>query len=127
MHVGWAMVFDPRPEGGTPPLAEVQRLLDERLELLPRFRCRLSSPRIGKLTWPCWEPDPGYDIGNHVRQAALPAPGGGAELHEWLGDFYSHRLDRARPLWEMTLLDGLERDRWALVAKVHHSLVDGMS
>lgn len=127
MHVGWAMVFDSRPEGGTPPLAEVRRLLDERLELLPRFRCRLSSPRIGKLTWPCWEPDPGYEIGNHVRQATLPAPGGEAELHEWLGDFYSHRLDRACPLWEMTLLDGLEDERWALVAKVHHSLVDGMS
>lgn len=127
MHVGWAMVFDPRPGGGTPSLTQVQGLLDERLELLPRFRCRLSSPRIGRLTWPCWEPDPDYDIGNHVRQATLPAPGGETELHEWLGDFYSHRLDRAHPLWEMTLLDGLEGGRWALAAKVHHSLVDGMS
>lgn len=128
MHVGWAMVFDPRPQGGThPSLAEMRRLLDERLELLPRFRCRLSSSRIGKLGWPRWEPDPRFDVADHVRRATLPAPGGEAELHEWLGDFYSHRLDRARPLWEMTLLDGLEGNRWTLVAKVHHSLVDGMS
>jgi len=127
MHVGWAMVFDPRPGGGTPSLAEIRQLLDERLELLPRFRCRLSSPRIGKLSWPRWEPDPRFDVANHVRQATLPAPGSEAELHEWLGDFYSHRLDRTQPLWKMTLLDGLEGERWALVAKIHHSLVDGMS
>lgn len=127
MHVGWAMVFEPRPDGGTPTLDEIRVLLDERLELLPRFRCRLSSPRIGKLSWPSWQPDGRFDIASHVRQASLPAPGDEAELHEWLGDFFSHRLDRARPLWQMTMLDGLEGGRWALVAKVHHSLVDGMS
>jgi diacylglycerol O-acyltransferase len=127
MHVGWAMVFEPRPDGGTPTLEEVHDLLDERLELLPRFRCRLSAPRTGALTWPAWEADEEFDVANHVRHATLPAPGGEAELHEWLGDFYSHRLDRAHPLWEMVLLDGLEDGRWSLVAKVHHCLVDGMS
>jgi WS/DGAT/MGAT family acyltransferase len=128
MHVGWAMVFDPRPDGGVPTLDEIHDLLDERLELLPRFRCRLSTPRTGTLTWPAWEEaDADFDVANHVRHATLPAPGGEAELHEWLGDFYSHRLDRAHPLWEMVLLDGLEDGRWALVAKVHHCLVDGMS
>ncbi|MGE5281719.1 MAG: WS/DGAT/MGAT family O-acyltransferase [Chloroflexota bacterium] len=127
MHVGWAMLCDPCPQGGAPSLADVQALLDERLELLPNFLCRLSSPRVGRLDWPTWERDEELDLANHIRHATLPAPGGEAELHEWIGDFYSHRLDRAHPLWEMILLDGLEGDRWALVAKVHHCLIDGIS
>ena len=62
-----------------------------------------------------------------MRHATLPAPGGDAELLDWMGDFFSHRLDRSRPLWEITLLDGLADGRWSLVTKVHHCLVDGMS
>jgi diacylglycerol O-acyltransferase len=127
MHVGWAMLFEPLPAGGTPSLGQVQELLGERLELLPRFLRRLSSPRTGNLAWPRWDPDPDFDIANHVRHATLPAPGGEGELLEWLGDFYSHRLDRAHPLWEMTLLDGFADGGWALASKVHHSLVDGIS
>ncbi len=127
MHIGWASVFDSLPEGGVPTLAAVRELTAERLELLPRFRRRLSSPRVGSLSLPSWEEDPEFDVANHVRQASLPAPGGEAELLDWLGDFYSHRLDRAHPLWETTLLDGLEGGRWALVTKVHHCLVDGLS
>ena len=127
MHIGWAMVFDPLPGGGTPSKAQLCHQLERRLELLPRFRHRLSNPRTGRFSWPSWEPDPSFDVAHHVRRATLPAPGGEAELLEWLGDFYSHRLDRAHPLWEMTLLDGLEDGGWALAAKVHHSLVDGMS
>jgi diacylglycerol O-acyltransferase / wax synthase len=127
MHVGWAMVFDPLPEGGTPPVERVRDLIESRLDLLPRFRRRLSSQRTGRLTWPAWEPHPGFDIATHVRHAALPEPGAEPELLEWLADFYSHRLDRAHPLWEMTLLDGLADGRWALAAKVHHCLVDGIS
>lgn len=128
MHIGWALVFDPLPAtGGPPELGRVRELLGERLQLLPRFRARLSSPRTGRLAWPRWVADPDFEIADHVRRATLPGPGGDAELLEWLGDFYSHRLDRARPLWEMTLLEGLAGGRWALASKVHHSLVDGMS
>ena len=115
MHIGWAMVFDPLPDGGTPSLDALRARTDERLDLLPRFRLRLSTPRVGSLSLPHWEPDPEFDVANHMRRATLPAPGGEAELLEWLGDFYSHRLDRHRPLWETTLLDGLEGGRWALV------------
>jgi WS/DGAT/MGAT family acyltransferase len=61
-----------------------------------------------------------------VRRAKLPAPGGDPELCEWLGDYWSHRLDRHRPLWEVVLLEGLEGGRWALVTKTHHALVDGV-
>ena len=127
MHVGWTLVFAPLPRGGTPGTEQVVSLLEERLDLLPRFRLRLNSPRVGRLSWPEWIEDPTFDVANHVRRASLPAPGGDAELLDWLGDFYSHRLDRAHPLWEFTLLDGLEQGRWALACKVHHCLVDGLS
>ena len=127
MHVGWTLVFDPLPGGGTPGVEEVVSLMAERLDLLPRFRLRLGSPRVGRFAWPEWVDDPAFDVANHVRRASLPAPAGDAELLDWLGDFYSHRLDRAHPLWEFTLLDGLEQGRWALACKVHHCLVDGLS
>ncbi len=127
MHVGWTLVFDPLPGGGTPGAEQLIALLAERLDLLPRFRLRLNSPRVGRMSWPEWVEDPAFELANHVRRASLPAPGGDAELLEWLGDFYSHRLDRAHPLWEITLLDGLEDRRWALACKVHHCLVDGVS
>jgi diacylglycerol O-acyltransferase / wax synthase len=127
MHVGWAMVFDPAPGDGVPDVEQVREQLDSRLSQLPRFRRRLSEPRPGGISWPDWVDDGAFDIATHVRRATLPAPGGEAELLEWLGDFYSHRLDRAHPLWEMTLLDGLADGRWAIAAKVHHCLVDGMS
>ena len=127
MHIGWAMVFDPMLGGGGPSVDSVRALLDERLDAMPRFRKRLSHPHAGGLRWPCWEPDPHFDIAAHVRHAVLPGPGGDAELLDWMADFYSHRLDRHRPLWEITLVDGLAGGRWSLVTKVHHSLVDGLS
>ena len=73
-----------------------------------------------------WVADPGFDLRAHVRHAALPAGGTDAELHEWLGDFWSHRVDRSPPLWEMALVDGLEGGRWMLVTKTHHAIVDGV-
>ncbi|HEX6229214.1 MAG TPA: wax ester/triacylglycerol synthase family O-acyltransferase [Solirubrobacterales bacterium] len=127
MHIGWAMVFDPVSDGGAPPLDEFRDRTAERLELLPGFRRRLSSPRVGSFSFPSWEAEPDFDIAAHMRQASLPSPGGETELLEWLADFYSHRLDRSRPLWETTLIDGLEGGRWALATKVHHCLVDGIS
>ena len=126
MHIGGALVFDPRPDGSVPSLEEVREHLDLRLSHLPRYRRKLSEPRTGGLRWPAWEDDERFDVDAHVRHATLPAPGGDAELCDWLGDFWSHRLDRHRPLWEVVLLDGLEDGRWALVTKTHHSMVDGV-
>ena len=126
-HIGWTMVFDPLPGGGTPAIEDVRRLLEERLSLLPRFRRRLSSPNVGALSWPTWVADEEFEIAAQVPHATLPEPGGGDELLEWLAGFYSRRLDRTLPLWEMALLDGLSDDRWAIAVKVHHCLVDGMS
>lgn len=126
MHIGAALVFDPLPGGGTPEIAEVRDHIRARVGILPRYAQRLSDSHAGPLTWLTWEPASGFDPGSHVHRATLPAPGGEAELHEWLGEFWSHRLDRHRPLWEMTLLDGLEHGRWALATKTHHCLVDGV-
>ena len=125
MHVGWAMLFDPPPDGGTPTLRQVRRLAAERLATIPRFTQRLSAPRTGGLSWPDWVDDELFDLGNHVRHARLPAPGDEDELLEWLADFYSHRLDRAHPLWELVLVEGLADGGWALAIKVHHCLIDG--
>jgi len=127
MHIGSAAIFDQRPGGGGPSIGEVRDLLRGRLGRLPRFSTKLSEPHTGGLRWPTWEPgDPEAELSSHVRHATLPAPGGEAELLEWLGDYWSHRLDRRMPLWEMVLLDGLKDGRWALVSKTHHSLVDGV-
>ena len=126
MHIGGVLVFDPLPDGTVPALEAVCTDVASRLTLLPRFSQRLSSPRTGGLSWPRWVDDPHFDIRNHVRHAALPAPGGDTELCEWAADFFSHRLDRTRPLWEMVLVEGLEHGRWALATKTHHSLVDGV-
>ena len=126
MHIGAALVFDPLPGGGTPAIAELREHMAARAGILPRFTQQLSSPHAGPMTWLTWEPSSAYDLAAHVHHATLPAPGGEAELHDWLGDYWSHRLDRHRPLWEMTLLDGLEDGRWALATKTHHCLVDGV-
>jgi WS/DGAT/MGAT family acyltransferase len=126
MHIGAVMVFDPLPGGGVPSLAAVREHLAERLSLMPRFRQRLSHPATGGFTWPAWIEDDDFDVAAHVRRAALPAPGGDDELEEWAAEFWSHRLERTRPLWEIVLLEGLEDGRWALVTKTHHCMVDGV-
>jgi diacylglycerol O-acyltransferase len=126
MHIGGALVFDPLPGGGTPTLATVREDLEQRLDQLPRYRQKLDVPRTGGLSWPSWERDQRFEIEAHVRHGALPSPGEEREFLDWISDFYSHRLDRSRPLWEMALLDGVAGGRWALVWKTHHCLVDGV-
>ncbi|MGO9792699.1 MAG: wax ester/triacylglycerol synthase domain-containing protein [Solirubrobacteraceae bacterium] len=110
-HIGAAFVFGPLPGGGTPAIGQLRAHLEQRLELLPRYRQKLDAPRTGGLTWPSWERDQRFEIEAHVRHATLPSPGKERELLSWVSDFYSHRLDRNRPLWEMVLLDGLANGR----------------
>jgi diacylglycerol O-acyltransferase / wax synthase len=127
MHIGGALLFDPVPRsGGAPSLRSLQSRLNARLGEIPRYHQKLSEPRVHGLRRPTWVDDPNFDIAAHVRRATLPAPGGREELHEWLGDYWTHRLDRTRPLWEMTLLDGLPGGHWVLATKTHHAMVDGV-
>ncbi|HTX30347.1 MAG TPA: wax ester/triacylglycerol synthase family O-acyltransferase [Solirubrobacteraceae bacterium] len=126
MAIGGVMVFDPLPEGGVPSLEEVCYAVARRLDALPRYSQKLSSTKVGRFAWPRWVPDEAFEIANHVSRAALPAPGGSAELCDWMADYFSHRLDRTRPLWEIVLIEGLEGGRWALAQKTHHCLIDGV-
>jgi diacylglycerol O-acyltransferase len=126
MSIGGVMVFEPLPNGGAPSVARVCERLEQRLGQLQRYSQRLSQPRTGGFAWPQWIPDEHFEIRNHLINVALPAPGGRAELCDFTADFYSHRLDRTRPLWEMALVEGLEDGGWALAFKMHHCLVDGV-
>ncbi|MEO8091731.1 MAG: wax ester/triacylglycerol synthase family O-acyltransferase [bacterium] len=126
MHIGGVMVFEPRPDGVAPSLELVRRHLGERLGALPRYSQQLSEPHTGGLDWPEWRPHPDFDVAAHVSRVRLPSPGTDDELAEWAGEFYSQRLDRTRPLWEVVLVEGLADDRWALATKTHHCMVDGI-
>lgn len=126
MHIGGLLVFEPRPDGTIPSVGELTAHLDARLGDLPRYHQRLSDTRVHGLRFPTWELDAELDLREHVSRAALPAPGGRAELLAWLSDYWSHRLDRTRPLWDVVLLEGLEGGRWALVNRTHHCMVDGV-
>lgn len=126
MSIGGVMVFDPPTDRDVPSIDEVRAHLLERLGQLPRYSQRLSSTRVGGFSWPHWCVDERFDVCQHVHHAALPAPGSDRQLGEWAADFYSHRLDRTRPLWEAVLVEGLEHGRWAIAHKTHHCLVDGV-
>ena len=125
MHIGAVMLFEPAPGGRPPGVDRLRADLGARLDTLPRFGQRLSEARTGGLRWPRWVDDERFDIAHHVRPAALPAPAGEAELREWAGEYFSRRLDRARPLWEIVVLE-LGDGRWAMVSKTHHCMVDGV-
>lgn len=125
MNLGGVMVFGPRP-GGPPSVEQVTARVGERLGDLPRYRRRLDDDHAGRWGWPRWGAADSFDVGHHVSSASLPGPGGPAQLCDWIAGFSSRRLDRARPLWELVVLDGLEGGRWALAHKVHHALVDGL-
>src|SRR5579872_5815231 len=126
MHIGAVMVFDAPRGARVPTRDELAALLEDRLGQLPRYSQRLSVPHPGPLSWPAWMEDPQFEISRHIAHAALPAPGGERELAEWSSQFFSQRLDRRRPLWEMALVEGLADGRWALATKTHHCMVDGV-
>ncbi len=126
MHIGGVMLFEPRADGRAPSVEEVCAHLERRMEHLPRYGKRLSSPTTGGLSWPAWEEDERFDLAGHVRRAALPAPGTHQDLIDWAGEYFSERLDRSRPLWELVVVEGLEGGGWALVSKTHHAMVDGV-
>jgi diacylglycerol O-acyltransferase len=100
------------------------RLLDERISLVPRYRQRMRAVPA-HLANPVWVDDPSFDITYHVRRSALPRPGTEAQLLEFCARIQSRLLDRARPLWEMYLIEGLADGQVAIITKTHHSMVDG--
>jgi diacylglycerol O-acyltransferase len=118
MAVGGVLVFEAGP--GVSQDAVIERL-DGRLHLIPRYRQRLQQPTPGGFTNPVWIDDKGFDSHWHVRRAASE------DVARFVGVEMSRRLDRSRPLWEMTVVDGFAEGRVALVPKMHHALVDGVA
>lgn len=127
MHVAGLAILDPatRP-GARLRYADLVRLIEQRIHLVPRFRQKVVFPPFGAGR-PVWVDDAGFDIGFHLRRAALPSPGGRQELADFVQRVQSRPLDRSKPLWEMYLVEGLEDDYVAVLSKSHHAMIDGIS
>ncbi len=122
MHVGGVSIF----EGPPAPFDEVLDLIGAKLQFVPRYRQVVRFVPLS-VARPVWVDDPHFNLGYHVRRTALPEPGGDQELKALVGRVMSQNLDRAKPLWEIWVVEGLDEGRWALVSKVHHCMVDGIA
>jgi len=122
MHIAAVGIF----EGPAPRYDDVVAMVRGKLPLVPRYRqvVRFVPLDLGR---PVWVDDPHFNIDYHLRHTALPAPGGESELRALVGRVMAQQLDRSKPLWEIWMVEGLERGRWALLSKTHHALVDGVS
>src|ERR1700712_1179790 len=126
-HVGGLAVYDPSTaSGGDITHKDICRLVSERLPLLPPFTRKLVEVPLG-LDHPYWIEDPDFDIDFHIRDSAVAPPGNDKQLGNTIERIFARPLDRRRPLWELYLIHGLEGGRVALLTKIHHSVVDGIS
>ncbi len=122
MHIGAVLIF----EGPPPPFEDFLDHVRGRLHLVPRYRQKLAHPPL-ESGRPLWVDDPSFNMEYHVRNTALPAPGTEEQLWRLAARIASQQLDKAKPLWEMWLVEGLQDGHFALISKTHHSLVDGVS
>ncbi len=129
--VGAVVVLDP-PEGRrslfspSTRFAQIRHMIEQRVHLVGPFRQRVVRMPFD-LHHPVWVDDGEFNLDDHVRRASLPAPGGARELDDFVAELMSRPLDPGRPLWEMVVVEGLESGRTALVAKLHHAILDGVS
>ncbi|HEY2774213.1 MAG TPA: wax ester/triacylglycerol synthase family O-acyltransferase [Candidatus Binatia bacterium] len=128
MHVGATCIFECGPlhtAGGGIDIDRMRAYVDSRLHLLPRYRQHIAHiPLEGH---PVWVDDDQFDIRYHVRHLSLPRPGCDRELKRLAGWINSQQLDRGKPLWELWVVEGLEQDRFAVIAKTHHCMIDGLA
>ena len=124
MHAGEIAIF--RPPAGGFDHERLVRLIKQRLPFVPRYRQRVREVPLG-FARPVWVDDEHFDVTFHVRRSAVPKPGTRDQLNELVARLMSRPLDRARPLWEMYLIEGLEDGRFAIVSKSHQALIDGLS
>ncbi len=122
MHIGGVSIF----EGPAPPFEELEEMVDRKLGLVPRYRQKVRFIPLG-LGRPVWVDDPHFNLSYHLRHSALPPPGTDEQLRRTAARIFAQRLDRDKPLWEIWMLEGLSENRWALLSKVHHCMVDGVS
>jgi WS/DGAT/MGAT family acyltransferase len=120
LHIGTVAVLDGSFD------EECERLLAARLPEIPRYRQRVMFAPLN-VTHPTWEDDPAFDIKNHIRRVKIEPPGTDAQLSELSGQVFTELMDRNRPLWDLTVVEGLEGGRSALIIRVHHCMVDGVS
>jgi diacylglycerol O-acyltransferase len=125
MHVMATMVLDPSDVPGGFTVETMRKLIAERLPRLEPFRRRVVEVPFG-VHHPVWVEDPDFDLDYHVRRAALPAPGGLDEIAELTAEIAGRPLDRRRPLWELWVVEGLERGYVGVIAKMHHAAIDGV-
>jgi WS/DGAT/MGAT family acyltransferase len=126
-HVGSLCICDPSSApGGELTIEDLCDLVSARLHLLPPFRWKLVNVPLG-IDLPYWVADPDFDLDFHIRESAIPPPGNDRKLAETVSRIFARPLDRSRPLWELYLIHGLPEDRVALLTKVHHAVVDGVS
>ena len=122
MHIGGVSIF----EGPPPSFAELTEMVRGKLHHTPRYRQKVRFVPLG-ISEPMWVDDPYFDVAYHLRHTAVPSPGSSAQLRTMAARVFSQHLDRARPLWEIWMVEGLEDGRWALLSKVHHCMVDGVA
>jgi diacylglycerol O-acyltransferase / wax synthase len=122
MHVGGILIF----EGPPPRYVDLVEHVRSRLALVPRFRQKLVVPPL-EAGRPLWADDVNFNLTYHIRHTALPDPGGEEQLKKLAGRIFSQQLDRSKPLWELWLAQNLESDRFAILTKTHHAMVDGVS
>lgn len=122
MHIASVAIF----EGPPPPYDDILEMIGSKLDQVPRYRqvVRFVPLELGR---PLWVDDPHFNIRYHIRHTALPSPGTDEQLRNLVGRVMSQQLDRAKPLWEVWIAEGLEGGRWALLSKNHHCMVDGVS
>jgi WS/DGAT/MGAT family acyltransferase len=122
MHIASVAIF----EGPPPGYDEILSMVGSKLRLVPRYRQRVRFVPL-ELGRPVWTDDPHFNLRYHIRHTALPSPGSDEQLRNLVGRVMSQQLDRAKPLWELWVVEGLEEDRWAILSKNHHCMVDGVS
>jgi diacylglycerol O-acyltransferase / wax synthase len=122
MHVGGLTIV----EGPAPSIEEFLEQIRRRLHLVPRYRHKLAHTALDSGR-PVWVDDPSFNLDYHVRHTALPTPGDWEQLRGLTAWVFSQQLDRSKPLWEMWLIEGLKNDRFALISKTHHALIDGIA
>jgi diacylglycerol O-acyltransferase / wax synthase len=122
MHIGGVSIF----EGPPPAFEELLGWVEGKLPRVPRYRQKVRFVPFG-VSEPVWVDDPYFDLAYHLRHTAVPSPGSETQLRTMAARVFSQHLDRARPLWEIWMVEGLDEGRWALLSKVHHCMVDGVA
>jgi WS/DGAT/MGAT family acyltransferase len=122
MHIGGLSIF----EGPAPPFERLEEMVMTKLDLVPRYRQKVRFIPL-ELGRPVWVDDPHFNLSYHLRHSALPSPGTENVLRRTAARIFAQHLDRRKPLWEIWMIEGLSENRWALLSKVHHCMVDGVS